>query len=232
MNHIFGHNVAVHVPFGIFETKWDAFSFWYKHVHGIDLNKPEYTGLIPVIDVNAAIDLYNIRSAKLVLNSPGYMFKYDPHGWLYSECRTIQRVVCPVCEAMALNVCYTCVTPDKQETNVCIPVCRLYIEPTWAQASDAVQAFCDENAYGIKTYAEGSTYRVTRYDGQKCKLDGFMGVVEQYMDPAFTIMPEGSFHQCLEKFACANCHKEWYSPSDLAVDIIEKKQKNEQDANN
>lgn len=227
MNHIFGHNVAVQVPFGIFETKWDAFSFWYKQVHGIDLNSREYTNLIPVIDVDAALDLYNIRAEQLSFTGKFSMFQYAPGSYICCECRPIKRVVCPACESMTLNVCYTCITPDKKETNVCIPVCRLYIEPTWQRASDAVQAFCDENTYGIKTYAEGSTYRVTRYEGQKCKLDGFMGVVEQYMDPAFTIMPEGSFHQCLEKFTCSSCKKEWYSPSDLAVDLIKKKQNNE-----
>lgn len=232
MNHIFGHNVAVQVPFGIFETKWDAFSFWYKQLYNVDLNSREYSTLMPVIDVDSAFELYLIRAEPLSLTGRSSVFKYAPGAHLYCECRPIKRVVCPSCESMTLEVCYTCITPDKQETNVRIPVCRLYIQPTWEQASDAVQSFCDAYTTGIKTYAEGSTYRVTRYDGQKCKLDGFMGVVEQYMDPAFTIMPEGSFHQCLEKFTCAACKKEWYSPSDLAVDLIEKKQKNEQDANN
>lgn len=232
MTHSFGDNVNAHVPFGIFETKWDAFSFWYKQVHGVDLNAPEYTSLMPVIAVDAAIELYNLRSSKLVLNEHGNMFKYDPNGWLYSECKPIKRVACPFCQAHTLEIHYTCITPDKQQTDVKIPVCCLYISPTWQQASDTVQAFCDENAYGIKTYTEGSTYRVTRYEGQRCKLNRFMSVVEQYMDPAFTIMPESSFDQCLEKFYCASCRKEWYSPSDLAVDLIEKKQKNEQDVNN
>lgn len=232
MTHSFGDNFNVHVPFGIFETKWDAFSFWCKHVQGIDLNAPEYTGLMPVVDVDAAIELYNIRSSKLVANKPGNMFKYDPYSLLYSECKPTKRAVCPFCQSPTLEVHYTCLTPDKQQTDVKIPVCCLYIRPTWRQASDAAQEFCDNHTSGIKTYIEGSTYRVSHYEGQYCKLNGFMSVVEQYMDPAFTIMPEGSFDQALEKFYCASCRKEWYSPSQLAIELINKKKENEQNSDN
>lgn len=232
MTHSFGDNVNINVPFGIFETKWDAFSFWYKQIHEIDLNAPEYTSLLPVIDVDAAMELYNFRTSRLVSNEWGNMLKYDPYGWLYCECKPIKRVACPFCQSPTLEVHYTCLTPDKQQTDVKIPVCCLYIRPKWQQASDAAQEFCDNHAYGIKTYTEGSTYRVSHYEGECCKLNGFMSVVEQYMDPAFTIMPEGSFDQALEKFYCASCRKDWYSPSQLAIDLINKKKENEQNSNN